>query len=84
MFAHSGTVKIKVDTTPKVEDHGVHCLFVGYFPTHPTGCYRMYNPKMPSRHVWLHFMFYKKTNMEGELNTDCISVGSWLKNLQGV
>ena len=41
----AGTVKIKMNTTPKLEDHGVHCLFVGYSLTHPTVCYRMYDPK---------------------------------------
>ena len=33
-----GTVKIKTDTTPKLENCSVHCLFVGYSLTHPTGC----------------------------------------------
>ena len=41
----AGTVKIKSDTTPKLEDHGVHRLFVGYSLTHSTGWYRMYNLK---------------------------------------
>ena len=79
----AGSVKIKIVTTPKLEDHSVHFLFVGYSLTHPTGCYRTYNPKIRSRHVWLHCMFYQKTNLVGELNTDSISVGNWLKNLQG-
>ena len=30
----ASTVKIKTDTTPKLEDCGVHCLFVGYSLTH--------------------------------------------------
>ena len=38
-----GTVKIKMDTTPELEDCSVHCLFVGYSLTHPTRCYRMYD-----------------------------------------
>ena len=29
-------------------------------------------------------MFYQKTNTVGELNTDCISVGNWSRNPQGV
>ena len=51
-FAHSlrtvgeaGTVKIKTDTTPKLEDCGIHCLFMAYSLSHPRSCYRMYNPK---------------------------------------
>ena len=35
----AGTVKINTDTTPKLEDRGVHCLFVGYSLTHPNECY---------------------------------------------
>ena len=46
-FTHSlctvgeaGTVKVKTDTTtPKLEDHGVHCLFVGYSLSHPNKCF---------------------------------------------
>ena len=52
VFAHclctvgeAGTVKIKMDTIPKLEDQGVHWLFVGYSLTHPSGCYRMYDPE---------------------------------------
>ena len=82
-----GTVKIKMDTIPKLEDHGVHCLFVGYSLTHPTGSYRMYNLKIHRVHishdvVWLHQMFYQKTNSVGELNTDHISVGNWSNKSQ--
>ena len=45
-FVHSlhtvgeaGTVKIETDTTPKLEDHGIHCLFMGYSLSHPSRCY---------------------------------------------
>ena len=84
-----GTVEIKTDTTPKLEDHSVHCLFVGYSLTHPTRCYRMYDLKMHMVHishdvVWLHWMFYWKTNTVGELNTHHISIGNWSSKAQGV
>ena len=74
-FAHSlctvgeaGALKIKIDTTPKLEDCGVHCLFVGYSLPPPTGCYRMYDLKMHRVHtiqdvVWLHHMFYQKQTL---------------------
>ena len=29
MVGEAHTVKIKTDTTPKLEDQGVHCMFVG-------------------------------------------------------
>ena len=66
----ASTVKIKTDTTPKLEDHSVHCLFVGYSLTHPTGCYRMYDLKSQRVYimhdvVWLHQMIYWKTNSVG-------------------
>ena len=85
----AGTVKMKTDSTPKLEDHSVHSLFVGYSLTHPTGCYQMYNPKMhrvciTCDVVWLHCMFYQKTNLVGELNTDHISIGNWLCMTKGV
>ena len=49
----------------------------------------MYDPKMHRVHVthdvvWLHHMFYQKTNTVGKLNTDSISVGKWSKNPHGV
>ena len=88
-MGETGTVKIEMNTTPKLEDCDVHCLFVGYSLTHPTGCYRMYDPKMHKVHVthdvvWLHRMLCQKTNTVGKLNTDSISVGNWSKNSHGV
>ena len=89
-FVHSlctvgeaGTVKIKTDTTPKLEDQGVHCMFVGYSLTHPTKCYRMYDPKTHRVHVsqdivWLHRMYYQKNPKE--MGTDQITVAIGTKN----
>ena len=47
----ASTVKVKTDTSPKLEDCGVHCLFVAYSLTHPTSCYRMYDPKTHKVHI---------------------------------
>ena len=49
----------------------------------------MYDPKMHRvciMHdvVWLHHMFYQKSNSVGELNTDHICVGNWLCMTKGV
>jgi hypothetical protein len=33
-FGEAGTVKIKTDTTPKLHDRGVQCMFVGYAENH--------------------------------------------------
>ena len=38
-IGEAGTVKITNDTTPKLQDHGVHCIFVGYAENHSEGCY---------------------------------------------
>ena len=43
-IGEAGTVKITNDTTPKLQDCGVHCIFVGYALNHPEGCYHMYDP----------------------------------------
>ena len=95
-FAHNlhtvgegSPVKIKMDTTSKIENHGVPCLFVGYSLTHTSGCYRMYDPKthrvcISQDVLWLHHMFYQKTHTVEELKTDSISVGNWSRNPQGV
>ena len=51
MVGETGTVKVKTDTTPKLEDQGVHCMFVGYSHAHPTQCFWMYDPKTHRVHV---------------------------------
>ena len=66
----AGTVKIKTDTTAKLEDGSVHCLFVEYSLPHPTGCYRMHNPKalrvcISQDVIWLHQIFYQKASTVG-------------------
>ena len=89
-FEHSGkvgTVNIKTDTTPNLEDQGVHCMFVGYSLMHATGCYRMYNTKthrvcISCDVVWLHRMHYKKNNKELVMIQS--TVGNWHKNPQGM
>ena len=34
--------------------------------------------------VWLHHMFYQKTNSVGELNTDHVHVGNWSHATKGL
>ena len=87
-IGEAGTVKITSDTTPKLQDLGIHCIFVGYALNHPEGCYRMYDPATHQVHqsrdvVWLHRMFYEKRNNNAELNTKNVSVGNWLNNGEG-
>ena len=87
-IGEAGTVKITSDTTPKLQDRGIHCIFVGYALNHPEGCYRVYDPATQRVHqsrdvVWLHRMFYEKRNNNAELNTQNVSVGNWLNEGKG-
>jgi hypothetical protein len=50
-FGEAGTVKIKMDTTPKLHDRGVQCMFVGY---------RMWNPKTRKIHITRDVIFLKR------------------------
>ena len=87
-IGEAGTVKITTNTTPKLQDRGIHCIFVGYALNHPEGCYQMYDPathrvRQSRDVVWLHRMFYKKRNNNAELNTNNVSVGNWQNNDNG-
>ena len=87
-IGEAGTVKITNDTTPKLQDRGIHCIFVRYALNHPEGCYRMYDPvthrvRQSRDVVWLHRMFYEKRNNTAELNTNNVSVGNWQSNGDG-
>jgi hypothetical protein len=64
-WGEAGTVKTKTKTTPKIADHGVQCMFIGYAKDHKGDCYQMWNPKMSGVHIhntgdviWLRRMFY--------------------------
>ena len=87
-IGEAGTVKITTDATPKLQDRGIHCIFVGYALNHLEGCYRMYDPATHRVHqsrdlVWLNRMLYKKQNNNAELNTNNVSVGNWQNNNNG-
>ena len=84
-IGEAGTVKITNDNTPKLQDRGVNCIFVGYAINHPEGCYQMYDlathrVRQSRDVVWLHRMFYEKRNNNTELNTNNVSVGNWLND----
>jgi hypothetical protein len=44
-WGESGTVKVKNDTTPKIVDRGIQCVFVGYSRDHDGDCAEMWYPK---------------------------------------
>ena len=87
-IGEAGTVKITSNTTHKLQDRGIHCIFVGYALNHPEGCHCMYDPathrvRQSREVVWLYRMFYEKRNNNAELNTKNVSIGNWLNNGEG-
>ena len=64
-YGEAGTVKIKVDSTSKLADRGVQCMFVGYAKDHAGDVYLMYDPATKRVHttrdvIWLKRMFFEK------------------------
>jgi hypothetical protein len=73
-WGEAGTVKTKTDTTPKVKDRGIPCMFVGCALDHPEDTYRMWNPETGGVHqtrdaIWMKRMFYEKKNRPNEIIT---------------
>jgi hypothetical protein len=58
-FGEASTVKIKTDTTPKLYDKGLQCMFVGYAESHNGGVYRMWNPQTRKIHITRDVIFLK-------------------------
>ncbi|KAL7579260.1 hypothetical protein ACA910_011419 [Epithemia clementina (nom. ined.)] len=64
-WGEAGTVTLYDKKVSKLNNRGVHCLFVGYATNHPEGTYAMYDPKTNGVHttrdiVWLHRMYYMR------------------------
>jgi hypothetical protein len=71
------TVKVKTKTTPKLDDRGVHCMFIGYADDHDGDVYRMWNPKTERVRItrdviWMKQMMFTKRVEEPviEVNND--------------
>jgi hypothetical protein len=86
-WGEAGTVKIKTTTTPKLEERGITCMFVGYPDNHAGDTYEMLNLEtrrvMITRDViWLNRMYFADadtidetiTNVEEEIEIDIESV----------
>ena len=43
-WGEAGVVKVRTTTTPKLEERGITCMFVGYAKDHAGDCYKMLNP----------------------------------------
>ena len=64
-WGEAGVVTTKTKTTPKLNDRGTTCVFVGYSTDHARDCYDMWNPetgKVYQTHdvIWLRHMYYSK------------------------
>ena len=71
-WGEAGTVKVKTDTSPKMKDKGIQCMFVGYADDHDGDTYYMWNPKtkkiLTTRDViWMKQMLFKLPIEEIEL-----------------
>ena len=77
-WGEAGTVKLKTNMTPKLEDRGATCMMVGYALDHPGDTYRMYDPKTKGVHVtrdiiWLRRMYYDPSvNQEAEIGEQTV------------
>jgi hypothetical protein len=63
-------VKVETDTTPKIVDRGIHCMFVGYSKEHDGDCVEMWYAKTNKVNtirdvIWLNKMYYNAETMEG-------------------
>ena len=86
-WGEAGTVKIKTSTSPKLNDKGTHCMFVGYTYNHPGDCYRMYDPKTGRTRetrdvIWLKRMFYQRPPNQRELTTESITYDVMQEQIQ--
>jgi hypothetical protein len=78
-WGESGTVKVRTDTTPKIADRGIQCMFVGHAKDHDGDCYDLWYPKtnriFSTRDVvWLNKMYYNKENTDGVLELQVLEV----------
>eukprot|EP00957_Ditylum_brightwellii_P094996 7234254-Ditylum_brightwellii.AAC.2 len=64
-WGKAGTIKTHKKTSPKIEDHGVVCMMVGYATNHKGDCYEMYGPIKGYVYglgdvIWLKQKYYPK------------------------
>jgi hypothetical protein len=77
---------MKTDTTPKIADRGIKCMFVGHARIHDGDCYEMWNPKTSKIYVtrdviWLNKMCFDEEVMEGVKTTQTLDTDEEIENL---
>lgn len=70
-WGKAGTVKVKIVATPKLANHGVQCMFVGYATNHDEDCYWMLNVEtmhvlITSDVIWLKRMHFPPATVTEE------------------
>eukprot|EP00957_Ditylum_brightwellii_P002720 209034-Ditylum_brightwellii.AAC.1 len=75
-WGEAGTVKVRVKTTPKLNDRGVTCMMVGYAVKHEADCYEMLDPRTGTVYktrdiIWLKRMYYQKM-LQADDNDDVL------------
>ena len=68
-WGEAGAVTLRAKMTPKVENRGHICMFVGYPDDHASDTYRMWDPRSRRVHVtrdikWLNRMYFENPNLE--------------------
>jgi Reverse transcriptase (RNA-dependent DNA polymerase) len=79
-WGEAGVVKIKTKTSPKIDNKGITCMFVGYATNHAGDVYYMFNPTtekiLVTRDiVWLNRMFYNTDANAESVDTAKLKAG---------
>ena len=74
IWGEAGTVKLKTSTSPKMDNKGKPCMFIGYTNDHAGDCYRMWNPTTNRVHetrdvFWLRRMFFRAPSLPVQIAT---------------
>ena len=74
-WGEAGMVKLSNDLTPKLNERGVVCMFIGFCDDHGSDAYEMYNPKTKRFYktrdvLWLKRMYYGPNNVEVIMEPD--------------
>jgi hypothetical protein len=79
----AGTVKVRTDTTHKILDRGVLCMFVVYADNHDGDVYRMWSPKMERAHITRDFIWMKQMMFTKEVDDAMVKVTNESEDREG-
>jgi hypothetical protein len=75
-WGESGTVKVKTDTTPKIADRGIQCM---YSNDHDGDCYEMWYPQTNRIYttrdvIWIKRMYYSEDKIMLEAAANVVQI----------